>query len=125
MALIGGLLLYLVPAHAQQDDSPASIPAGQAAKLLMSSRPPLYPAKAKASGIEGTVVVYAQINKHGRVDFARVVSGPEALRQAALDDVKYCVYRPYVIDGSAAGFRTTIKVNFVIEKSRVQSSPNN
>jgi periplasmic protein TonB len=104
---------------------PSSIPPGQAAKLIISNSPPMYPPKAKAAGIEGTVVVLAQINKSGGVDLARVVSGPEPLRQAALHAVKSWVYRPYLIDGSPAGFRTLVHVKFTIEKPRAQSSPHN
>jgi protein TonB len=87
--------------------------------------PPLYPPAAKAAGIEGTVVILAQINKSGRIDLAWVVSGPEPLRQAALDAVKVWVYRPYLIQGSPFGFRTVIKVKFTLEKPPAQASPNN
>ena len=128
MGVIGaflGLLLLSVPLHARQDNDPASIPPGQAAKLIISNSPPIYPAKAKAAGIEGTVLVFAQINKSGRVDLARVVSGPKPLREAALDDVKRFVYRPYLIDGSPAGFRTVVHVKFTIEKPPAQPAPHN
>jgi protein TonB len=70
-------------------------------------------------------VVFAQINKSGRVDLLRVVSGPELLRQAALDAVRRWVYRPYLIDGSPTGFRTVIKVKFAIEKQPTQPSLHN
>lgn len=121
-ALIG-LLLYLVPVHAQENSAPSSIPPGQAANLIISNSPPMYPSKAKAAGIEGTVVVFAQINKSGRVDLLRVVSGPELLRQAALYAVRSWVYRPYLIDGLPTGFRTEIKVRFAIEKQSPEPSP--
>lgn len=83
----------------------------------MSNSPPLYPPKAKAAGIEGTVVVFAQINESGRIDFAQAISGPEPLREAALDAVKRSVYRTYLVNGSPRGFRTMIKLEFAIEKA--------
>lgn len=86
----------------------------------MSASPPVYPPRAKAAGIEGTVEIFAQINKSGRIDLAWVVSDPEPLRQAALDDVKAWVYRPYLIDGSPFGFRTVINVKFTLEKPPAQ-----
>jgi periplasmic protein TonB len=120
-----GLVLYLVPVHAQQTSAAPYIPPGQAARLISSNSTPVYPPKAKAAGIEGTVVVLAQINKSGRVDLLRVVSGPELLRQAALDAVRSWVYRPHLIDGSPTGFRTEIKVRFAIEKQSTKPSPHN
>jgi protein TonB len=89
--------------------------------MCISDSPPVYPLEAKAAGIEGTVVLFAQINKSGRIDLARVVSGPEPLRQAAVDAVKTWVYRPYLIDGSRTGFRTVIKVKFTLEKPSTPS----
>ena len=59
---------------------------------------------AKAAGIEGTVKVFAQINRSGRVDLLWVVSGPEQLREAALQAVKSWIYCPYSIDGRPADF---------------------
>jgi protein TonB len=114
-----------VPLHAWQNNTPPTIPPGQAARLIISNSLPIYPPKAKAAGIEGTVVVFTQINKSGRVDWARAVSGPEPLRQAALDAVKAWVYRPILIDGSAHGFRSVIRVNFTIERPPAQPSPHN
>jgi TonB family protein len=121
--LLAGLLLHSLAVHAQQNNACAPIPPEQPAKLCWSNDPPLYPPKAKAAGVEGTVVVFAQINKSGRIDLARVVSGPEQLQEAALNAVKRWVYRPYLIDGSPTGFRTVIKVKFKIDKPPAQSSP--
>lgn len=70
-------------------------------------------------------MLLAQINKSGRIDWVRVVSGPEPLRQAAVEGVKLWVYRPVLIEGSPAGFRTVIKVNFSLGKSPALSSSQN
>lgn len=119
------LSLRTIVVHAQQYKSCGPIPPGKPAALCMSNLQPIYPPKAKAAGIEGTVVLFAQINKAGRIDFARVVSGPEPLRQAAVDAVEAWIYRPYLIDGSPSGFRTVIRVNFALEKHHTLSNPHN
>jgi protein TonB len=91
----------------------------------MSDSLPIYPPEAKAAGIEGTVAIFAQINKSGRIDLAWAVSGPEPLRQAALDAVKEWVYRPYLTEGSPHGFRTVVKVKFMLEKQPAHATPKN
>ncbi len=128
LALTGslvGLLLSSAAVYSQQNHACGPIPPDKPATLCRSDFLPVYPPRAKAAGIEGTVVIFAQINKSGRIDWAPVVSGPEPLRQSALDAVKVWVYRPYLIEGSPIGFRTVIRVNFTLEKPPAQPSPHN
>src|SRR5439155_14319548 len=54
---------------------------------LLHRAPLEYPAEAIAKGIQGTVVVSATLNERGIVSDARVLSGPEPLRKAALRSV--------------------------------------
>src|SRR5262249_24514004 len=54
---------------------------------LLHRAPIEYPPEALAKGIQGTVVVEATLNERGVVTDARVLSGPEALRKAALKSV--------------------------------------
>ena len=124
MGSLIGLLLYSVAVHPQQSNGCEPSTPKQPA-ILCGYVVPIYPPMAKAAGIEGTVVVFAQIDKSGRIDWVRIVSGPEPLRQGAMDAVKSWVYRPILIDGSPHGFRSVIKVNFTIEKPSAQSSPHN
>ena len=119
IAVIGfviGLLLYSMTARSEQGRGCRPI-APQQPATLCGYVAPLYPPEAKAAGIEGTVEVFAQINKSGKVNWVRVVSGPEPLRQAAVDAVEYWVYRPYYIGRSPTGFRSVINVKFTIEKA--------
>src|SRR5207253_644278 len=54
---------------------------------LLHRAPLEYPSDAIAKGIQGTVVVEAKLNERGVVTDAHVVSGPDALRKAALKSV--------------------------------------
>ncbi len=70
---------------------PISAPAQEVVRggdnLLHARAPIEYPADAIEKGIEGTVVVEATLNDQGVVTDARVISGPDALRKAALKSV--------------------------------------
>ena len=69
---------------------PISAPAQEVVRgeaNLLHRTPVEYPADAIAKGIQGTVIVQATLNERGVVTDARVVSGPEPLRKAALKSV--------------------------------------
>jgi len=80
--------------------------------MLLSPIQPVYPRIAIMSRIEGTVVVTATIDKHGRITGLQVVSGPEMLRTAAVDAIKDARYKPYLLNGEPTDIVTTISVNF-------------
>jgi protein TonB len=93
-----------------------SISAGIAAGMIISRQTPIYPADAKEAGISGTVVLGAIIGTDGTVNELHVVSGPEQLRQAALDAVTQWRYRPYLLNGDPVEVRTTINIIFTLAR---------
>ncbi|HEX9081101.1 MAG TPA: energy transducer TonB, partial [Holophagaceae bacterium] len=72
--------------------------------------PPAYPAEAKAKGITGTVIVEVLVDREGRVESAKAVEGPEALRATAVDYASAWKFKPSVLDGKPvkARFRLTM-----------------
>lgn len=67
-------------------DSPGvAIDVGGAA--LLHRAPVVYPETAREQGIQGTVVLQAAVDTRGNVTDAQVLSGPEELRNAALQSV--------------------------------------
>ncbi len=88
------------------------ISTGVSTGLLLAPIAPVYPRIAVAAHIEGTVKVEAIISKSGHIESARAVSGPEMLRQAALDAIRNARYRPFLLNGSPTEIETTITVNF-------------
>lgn len=75
---------------------------------------PVYPAEARAEGIEGTVVVEYRVSAEGEVLEPRVVSAepPGVFDQAALTAVRTWRYRPPRPDGEAVevpGVRSTLR----------------
>ena len=88
---------------------------GVTAGLLAEPIRPVYPAIAKAARVEGEVVVAATISAEGRIEGLRVVSGPEMLRDAAMEAIRRARYRPFLLNGEATAVETTVTVNFRME----------
>jgi protein TonB len=89
-----------------------TISGGVTKGLLLAPIQPVYPRIASMARVEGTVVVTATIDKHGRITGLQVLSGPEMLRTAAVDAIKDAHYRPYLLNGEPTDIVTTISVNF-------------
>jgi protein TonB len=85
---------------------------GVTAGVLLTPIRPVYPAIARATRKEGTVVVEAVISRQGTIESLRVTSGPEILREAALDAIRAARYQPYRLNGEAVEIQTTITVKF-------------
>jgi protein TonB len=90
----------------------ARISSGVMQGLLIAKVTPVYPAGAKENGIQGTVVLHAIIGKDGHVVKVDAISGPDELKDAALDAVRQWTYRPYLLNGEPTEVDTTIIVNF-------------
>ncbi len=91
---------------------PVTIRGGLVPGRLLQRVAPVYPADAKAAGIEGTVVLKGLIGKDGTLKDLHVISGPQELRQAAIDAASQWVYSPYLLNGKPVEVDTTVSVNF-------------
>ncbi len=94
---------------------PVHISQGVAQGLLIHRVVPEYPAIPREAHIGGTVVLQATISKTGTIENLHVASGPEMLRQAALDAVKQWRYRPYLLNGEPVEVETTVNVEFTLQ----------
>ena len=91
-----------------------TVSAGVATGMLIHRTQPIYPSIAKAARVTGTVVIQATISKTGAVVNPRVLSGPQMLRQAALDAVKTWRYKPYKLNNEPTDVDTTVDVIFAL-----------
>jgi TonB family protein len=91
-----------------------NVSAGVAVGMLVQKTPPVYPQIAKTARVTGTVVIQAVISKTGTIDDLHVVSGPEMLRQAALDAVRTWRYRPYMLNNEPIAVETTVNMVFTL-----------
>ena len=92
--------------------APIRITTGVLAGLLLQPIRPQYPAIARLSRTQGTVVVEAIISKTGHIESAHVTSGSEMLQAAALQAVRDARYRPFLLNGEPTEVATTISINF-------------
>jgi len=101
------------PVHSNPATPPRP-PSWRQQAILVKKVDPEYPLFARRAGIHGAVVLHATIDREGRIAGLSVVSGPNQLRQAALDAVRQWRYQPYVLNGLAVDIQTTITLNFVL-----------
>ncbi|NIM15468.1 MAG: TonB family protein [Candidatus Aminicenantes bacterium] len=84
---------------------------------------PDYPEEAKKAGIQGRVVVTAVTDVFGSVAEAKVVKGPKALHEAAVNAIKQWVYEPYLLDGVPKPVKFTVVVSFHLDKDKDKKQP--
>jgi protein TonB len=89
-----------------------SISSGVAQGMLIQRTTPTYPSIAKSARVAGTVVLQATISKTGSIESVKAVSGPEMLRQAAVDAVRSWRYKPYMLDNQPIEMQTSVSVVF-------------
>lgn len=88
------------------------ISSGVSAGLLLAPIRPAYPAIARATRVEGSVVIEALISRVGSIESAHAISGPPMLQGAALAAVRSAHYRPFLLNGETTEVQTTITVSF-------------
>lgn len=89
---------------------PGDIQQGYLVRLVQ----PVYPAKVRFAGIEGTVVFHAVVATDGTVKQLVYLSGPLELAQPAADAVEQWRYRRVLLNGEPVEVDTTISVVFVL-----------
>ena len=75
---------------------------------------PAYPPLAKSARIQGSVILFAVIDRTGTIDHLRVLSGHPLLVPAAIEAVRQWRYHPYVLNNETIEVDTQITVNFVL-----------
>jgi TonB family protein len=98
-------------------DSPKirHLPANVMEGYLLSAPRPKYPPVARNNRIEGNVALEVTISKTGSIETLHVINGPQPLRGAAVDAVRYWRYKPYSVDGRPVEVITTVNVHFTLK----------
>lgn len=102
--------------------TPAKMPYARMSGSIMSTLrlkyvAPVYPPEAMATHTEGTVVLHVVV-VNGIVANVEAISGPEVLRQSAIDAVKQWTYKPLLLHGQPAQVDTTVTINFTLQRSQ-------
>jgi TonB family protein len=77
----------------------------------------VYPAAAKQKHIQGVVELEVKVSEAGRVTAVRALSGPEELRQAAIDAYLLASYKPLLRAGKPIPAVVTTKVDFSLHEA--------
>jgi len=88
------------------------VPADTMARRITHRVVPEYPEPARQAGVQGTVLMDAVVNVEGAVTQVKLISGPQALSQAAMDAVRWWRYEPYFVSGRPVAVETTVAVDF-------------
>ena len=88
------------------------VSAGVEEQLLIRKTSPVYPAEARAKGIQGAVTLLIIIDKQGRVMDVNSISGDPMLVPAAMNAVRQWRYKEYVLNGKPVEVETTAQVDF-------------
>lgn len=99
-------------ASSAQPIAPISVGGRVQSPRRLSAVEPVYPVLARRSGIEGNVVIQADIDVTGKIAGMKVVSGPAPLQQAALDALRQWKYTPGLLNGQPIASRITVTVQF-------------
>jgi TonB family protein len=109
LLVAGVLVVRAFPLEAQSAQNLASKPAASApveiasgADHLLHASLPEYPRRALEHRVEGEVVLDLTIDDRGEVSDARVLSGPDELRRAALESVLQWHYSPEKVRSTSA-----------------------
>ncbi len=103
--------------------SPAHLAPEAAAALAEKKVPAIYPEKARARGIQGTVVLNVVISETGDVKEATVASGDADLAQSASDSIKQWKYKPYTVDGKPTPVESQVTFGFHIKAPPPSPTP--
>ena len=76
---------------------------------LLSRVAPIYPPDLQ--NVSGRIALRLRIDKDGNVYKAEKISGPDVLFRAASDAVKQWKYQPFMLNGSALEFETSVDVD--------------
>ncbi len=78
--------------------------------------PPVYPPRAKASGVEGQVCLEVIIGRDGLVEAAAVCRSVPELDAAAVEAVEQWQYHPVLLNSRPIRLLTEVKVRFALNR---------
>jgi len=117
LALAATMAVRSFPLEAQGQPAPAGskpVEIVKGGEHLLHGELPEYPRRAIEDKVEGEVLLDLAVDDHGEVSDARVLSGPEELRKAALGSVLDWHYAPAVRSQSV---QTTIRFTLAAANS--------
>lgn len=112
--VIGGTRTTLAPPPPKEAKSRAPLRVGGRVRepQVIKRVEPTYPALARQTHMEGTVIIDAILDEHGNVVEMKVISGPPLLIQAAVNAVSQWKYEPTYLNDEPVAVQMNISVTF-------------
>ena len=112
--VIGGMNTMAQPLAPKKEGPKAPVRVGGRVKepRVITRVDPVYPALARQTHMQGSVVIDAIIDEHGNITQENVVSGPPLLIQAALDALKKWKYEPTYLNDEPVPVQLSVTVTF-------------
>ena len=98
----------------QAAKAPEQVDSDMAEQFLLDRVEPEYPAAARKKRIQGLVILSALIDKEGRVEDLKVLSGNPELTDAAIAAVRQWKYTPFTKGNKTVPFQTQVKLSFAL-----------
>jgi TonB family protein len=103
-------------AEAERSPQAVDVSSSLMGQRIIHRADPIYPSEALRQKIEGEVMLETLIGEDGTVKDVHAVSGPDLLRPAAVDAVKWWRFEPYDVNGHATPVHTLIEVDFRLNR---------
>jgi TonB family protein len=100
------------PAHSTEPGKRAPISGGVLNGKAINLLVPDYPAEAKATGVEGVVVIQVLVDEQGNVTDARAISGPKILHEVSLNAARQTKFTPTLLSGEPVKVTGVLVFNF-------------
>jgi TonB family protein len=112
VVLASVLQLSFVMCALGQSNEPLKIGSAEGAKHLRTPPHVVYPNAPKLLSVQGDVELELTVSPKGDVIAERVVSGPQAFRQSALDAFKKAKYVPFLRDGKPTTALVAVRISY-------------
>ena len=111
--VIGGVMTS-APLAPKREGPKAPVRVGGRVKepRLLQRVDPVYPALAKQTHLQGSVIIDAIIDEHGNIMEMKIVSGPPLLLQSALEAVRRWKYEPTYLNDEPVPVQLNVTVTF-------------
>lgn len=96
---------------------PEDLPELDSRVIYDKSPRPYYPAEAKAAGLQGTILMWAETDETGKIVQAEAVpcwQGQKPLAEAAVEAIRAGRLKPVVVNGKAIKLKVLTTYNFVL-----------
>lgn len=110
--VIGGMSTVQPLAPRQVPKAPVRVGGRVKEPRVIQRIDPVYPALAKQTHMQGSVIIDAVIDEHGYITEMKVVSGPPLLIQSALDAVRKWRYEPTYLNDEPVPVQLNVTVTF-------------